>query len=451
MKDVWLLNQMPLNRKSFVKDKYPFRIDLLNITSFCLNLLLPLLVFLSPSQLGYHIWPDWSLIFGIRVDYLAPTFFLSDLLIFSIFVGTIILLFLGDRQKQFLQLKKTFSWKKLLPVGGLVILNIILSVNPLNSLIFSLRLVELLFLGAYIVFFNPLEENQWFYFPLTLSVIFFGLVGFMQFLKGGTLGGLLYYLGERSFTTSSSGISLVNLLGQERLRAYSTFPHPNAFAGFFGLAVLILIVGKNLSPKLKTFAVVAALVFMAFTFSRLACGVLFLVLVSYLLFKNKQTLLVKAFKGILLLTFIVSLLSLLISKNLNNLNMYSQSVSYRLFSIKAAGKIFEKHPLIGVGLNNFIPVMVETNKGDNSVWFLQPAHNTYLLLFSETGLVGLLLVYFLLLQLVSEIAKSKRTEYLFPLLFVLLTAILDHYWLTLNQNRFLLTIFLAAILKPKRV
>jgi len=442
---------MPLNRKTLVKDRYPFRINLLNIISSCLNLLLPLLVFLSPSQLGYHFWPDWSLIFGIRVDYLAPTLFFSDLLIFLIFVGTLVQLFLRDRQKQLFQLKKTLSWKKLLLLGCLMILNIVFSVNPLNSLIFSLRLVELLFLGVYIFFFNSLEEKQWFCFPLALSVIFFGLVGFLQFLKGGTLGGLLYYLGERSFTTSSSGISLINLLGKEHLRAYSTFPHPNAFAGFFGLAALILIVGKKLSPKLKTFAVVAALVFMAFTFSRLACGVLFLVLVGYLLFKNNQTLLVKTSKGILLLTFVVSLLSLLIFKNLNNLNMYSQSVSYRLFSIEAAGKIFEKHPLIGVGLNNFIPVMVETNKGDNSAWFLQPAHNTYLLLLSETGLVGLLLTYFLLLQLVSELAKSRRTEYFFPLLFILLTAFLDHYWLTLNQNRILLTIFLAAILKPKRV
>src|SRR5687767_12118252 len=35
-----------------------------------------------PTQLGIHFWPDFSSIFGIRVDYLSPTIYLTDLLVF---------------------------------------------------------------------------------------------------------------------------------------------------------------------------------------------------------------------------------------------------------------------------------------------------------------------------------------------------------------------------------
>lgn len=451
VRDAWLLNQMPLNRQSFEKDKDTLKLKVLNITSSCLNFLLPLLVFLSPSQFGYHFWPDNSLIFGIRIDYLSPTIFVSDLIIFLILIGVVIQLIFGGRRKQLSQLKKTISWKRSLPLACLLLINIFFSISFVNSIFFILKLLELLFLGIYLTFFNTLEEKKWFYYPLALSVICFGLIGFGQFCKGGTIGGLFYYLGERSFSRSSSGVSLVNLFGQDYLRAYSTFSHPNSFAGFFGLTAIIFLITKQLSSRVKTRVVVATLFFLVFTFSRLASGALILVLVLYSLLNKNKNLLIKVTKGLLVSAFIVSLLSLLVLKNINSLDTFSQSVGYRLFSVQVSGEIFKKYSWVGVGLNNFIPAMVDVSKGNSNVWFLQPVHNIYLLLLSETGLVGFLVGYFLLSQLINELVKSSKTEYLFPLMFILLTDLLDHYWLTLNQNRLLLTFFLAAILKPKRV
>ena len=43
-----------------------------------------LLLLLIPTQLGYHFWPDFAFVNGIRVDYLAPTIYLTDLLILGI-------------------------------------------------------------------------------------------------------------------------------------------------------------------------------------------------------------------------------------------------------------------------------------------------------------------------------------------------------------------------------
>ena len=45
-----------------------------------------LLLILLPTQLGYHFWPNWSFVFGIRSDYLAPTIYFTDILFFFVLI-----------------------------------------------------------------------------------------------------------------------------------------------------------------------------------------------------------------------------------------------------------------------------------------------------------------------------------------------------------------------------
>ena len=45
------------------------------------NWLFYLIVFLAPTQLGLHFWPNSALVYGVRIDYLAPTLYFFDLLI----------------------------------------------------------------------------------------------------------------------------------------------------------------------------------------------------------------------------------------------------------------------------------------------------------------------------------------------------------------------------------
>ena len=42
--------------------------------------LVNLFVFLIPTQLALHFWLPGSFVFGIRVDYLAPSIYLTDIL-----------------------------------------------------------------------------------------------------------------------------------------------------------------------------------------------------------------------------------------------------------------------------------------------------------------------------------------------------------------------------------
>ncbi|KKS80681.1 MAG: hypothetical protein UV56_C0012G0001, partial [Candidatus Woesebacteria bacterium GW2011_GWC1_43_10b] len=64
------------------------------------------LLFLLPLQIGKHFWPDWSLVFGIRVDYLSPVIYLTDILVL-----TLLLVWLGQNFREiggFLVKKKIY-------------------------------------------------------------------------------------------------------------------------------------------------------------------------------------------------------------------------------------------------------------------------------------------------------------------------------------------------------
>ncbi|MEK7497805.1 MAG: hypothetical protein AAB656_02715, partial [Patescibacteria group bacterium] len=49
-----------------------------------MDFLFGLLVILLPTQIALHIWPDWALVQGIRVDYLAPAIYLTDIIIVAL-------------------------------------------------------------------------------------------------------------------------------------------------------------------------------------------------------------------------------------------------------------------------------------------------------------------------------------------------------------------------------
>ncbi len=50
-------------------------------------LLFSLLLVFLPTQLGYHVWPDWALVLGRRIDYISPTLYATDILIVLLLVS----------------------------------------------------------------------------------------------------------------------------------------------------------------------------------------------------------------------------------------------------------------------------------------------------------------------------------------------------------------------------
>ena len=49
-----------------------------------------LLIIFLPTQLGYHFWPEYTRVFGLRIDYLAPTIYLTDLMMGALIISNLI-------------------------------------------------------------------------------------------------------------------------------------------------------------------------------------------------------------------------------------------------------------------------------------------------------------------------------------------------------------------------
>ena len=403
-----------------------------------------LFVFLLPTQLSFHFWPEFSLVFGLRVDYLSPAIFLTDILFVALFVPW----FFNQKAKVLKDIRNTGM---VLIFSLLVIfLNLIFSTEFWLSLIKSLKLVELVLIAYYVKKRSDIFSIHSVGVALLFSSMFFVVIGILQVVKGATLGGIFYWLGERAFAVTTPGIAITNLLGGNILRIYSTFPHPNSLAGFFGAVLIFLLFNKiqiNGFIIFFGYVLIAFSLFLSFSLSAYI-GLIAVFLTIYLLkeklFKNK----VGAFFSILvfLLSFNLAIISKYILSTRQNI---SQSFSERLVLADMSGKIFSENWITGVGLNTFIPNQIVFSMDKSGVWLLQPVHNIYLLVMAEMGLLGLILLLILIQKIYKRSIDSKNVWGLLIVTFVLITGLFDHYWFTIQQNMLLLALLLGIFLREK--
>ena len=397
---------------------------------YFLNLLL---IFLLPTQLAIHFWPNFAFVFGIRVDYLAPAIYLTDIIFVYLFVSWLgragwgILWKSIGKHKVFLILLFIFA-----------LINCTLSPSFTVSFIKWIKLIEVSSFAFYVWARKDIFESRGVLNVLFGSLVFFSLIGILQFVNSGTLGGIFYYLGERSFNILTPGIALGQIAGSSFLRAYSTFPHPNALSGYIVAALLILFGRYFFKPTLvKTVGVGIIIAAFVLTISLSAFVGLVFCLITYLIINKKIIKKINATP--LLLTFFgLSLCLSVFSKTLLNSQInFSQNVGQRIELANTAGKLLTDNFLFGSGLNAFIIDSVGLVGQYSTTWLLQPVHNIYLLAISETGIIGGLVIYSLLFVFLTRTHKSNRWGFL-TIIFVMVTGLFDHYWFTLQQNLLLL-------------
>lgn len=406
-----------------------------------------LLIFFLPTQLGKHFWPNFAFVSGIRVDYLSPTLYLTDILI----IGILGLWGWGKMiNDQWLMVNwlKRYWW--VLAIFIYLLTNALFAQNQGAALYKFLKIIEFGLLGLYVAKNNFLITN--YQLPISLAVVYSSLIAIAQFLKQSSLGGIFWWLGERSFSAGTPGISLGEFSGKLFLRPYGTFSHPNSLAGFF-LVSLILVLGYNIQHPTSNrvarwLAATLGTITIVLSFSRtvwlIGLMLAFFVIGCRLLRSKKYGLFF-----ISLAIFGASLFWLLPS-------LEGKSVQERTELTKTATLIIQSAPLTGVGLNNFI-VQLPKFWQAKTIYFLQPAHNIFLLITAETGLVGLVIfLWFLYLTFkkLLEIGNKqslllRNWKLVIPLLVILLTGVADHYWFTLQQNQLLLTILLGICWSEK--
>jgi hypothetical protein len=116
-----------------------------------------------------------------------------------------------------------------------VIINTAFSLTPLATIFIWLRwtLFGLFILSLSV---NHIKTTH-LLLPLGISTVFVVFHEVAQTLLQSSVGGPLYFLGERSINTSTPQVAKAVMAGRLFLRPYAVFSHPNSLAGFLLVAL----------------------------------------------------------------------------------------------------------------------------------------------------------------------------------------------------------------------
>ncbi len=301
------------------------------------------------------------------------------------------------------------------------------------------------------------------------SGIFQGVLALVQFYNQKNLN--LRFLGEPIFSPLVLGVAKLKIAGAKIIRPPGTLPHANVLAAFLFFALVCLFYlflqerNVSLSKKIIFSLSVFILLFSLFlTFSRSGWFVLFLFLIgfSFLVWRlrPKKEILIKI-SALFLLVIILFFSFAFIFKNFfilrAKVNLKEKAINLRLVYQKMALEIIKQKPFLGVGLGNYINFSSRNNLwskyGLTQVYLFRPVHNIYLLIASETGLMGLFLfLSFIFLTLVETFKKIKTdSNYLKGAFFVSFACLLvwgfsDHFLFDLTQGIYLFWFNLGLLL-----
>lgn len=413
------------------------------------RLLFYLLTLFLPTQFGKHFITNFSFAKGIRIDYLSPTLYFTDILILIIFLFSI---------KKVLQIlinkyKKNFFLYLLFLLFLLV--GIFSSKNYLAGLYVFIKFIEFSYLGVYAVINLKTLSKNVLATCFGLGIISESLLAIFQYLNQGSFQGIFYFFGERTFNGQTPGIANASINGALVLRPYATFSHPNVLAGYLNLAVIFyLYFLKQPITKIRLIVILIAAFGALVSLSRvgiliflISVGIFFCITIfeKYKKGKSNPRYFIYALMAGFFIAFVYFIFennSLFVQRFLG-LRLNDESVLQRGLLVKEALEMFFKNPVFGVGLGNFIPNLGKTFLAPGQ---LQPVHNIFLLILAETGFVGLISFIFLFKKIIS---KTKNIYFLMVIISLIALGGFDHYLLTLQQGQLLFVLAVATIMSEK--
>lgn len=396
------------------------------------NLLLFLTVLFLPTQLGRHFWPDFSFLQGIRVDYLSPTLYFTDILAFLLIAS-----FLNKKSIiKFKNLVRLIKTPQILTVLAAILLGVLFSKN------IPIALYSLVKIFEYILLILLLAKNiQKYGFRIILPAFAFGILfesalTIWQFQSQGSIGGIFYFFGERAFRSSTPNIANASIGGQLILRPYATFSHPNVLAGYLVIGMLFIML--SLSNKFKENILYYSSCFvgslaLVLTMSRFAIF-LWILFLGFLFLKRVKLILFSSV-GLILIFFVFPQTILRFKET----TLLDQSFTDRVSLAKSSLHMIYDHPFFGTGIGNFLNELPHYLNDVSQVIFLQPVHNIFLLTISQIGLIASFIIFFYLYKLFK--LTDRRSKHL--LMAVAALGFFDHYFLTLQQGEMLLCLVLG--------
>jgi O-antigen ligase len=239
--------------------------------------------------------------------------------------------------------------------------------------------------------------------------------------------------------------------GERWLRVYGTLAHPNLLGGMtLSLLALVLTLYLVRSRRwlIYFFVFIAGLALLVLTFSRSSWGGL-IVLLALLLLQAKRLdrkrlvlLLVACLLGVGLL---FTALNPLVATRLGFRQVETERVSTytRSWLMQRTWEIMRQNPLLGVGAGSFTVALYEHVAPFNRI---EPVHNTPFLIWSELGIVGLVIEAGLILVILVTSLKARQPVAIIlsaGLIGLLAVSLFDHYLWTIAPGRVLLATMLG--------
>ncbi len=375
------------------------------------------IVFFLPSQLGKHFFPSSSYVFGIRVDYLSPTIYFFDLLVFIFFLNN------------FQSIINFLRQKNILIFLFILFLNSLFSLFPLISFYKLIKIIEWLIL--FYLFKNKGKRYlKIIDFGFFLSTIVQFCLVIAQLVKQKSIGGFFWWLGERTFSISTPEIAKTSFDGKEILRPYGTFSHPNSLAGFFLLIYFYFFLKKS-GGWVKNIALLLSSLLIVVSFSKIA---LFLWVTGNLIYYFKKHFSCRLCFFSRVITFLTVFFIFFSWQN------DKRSFDNRIVLLKEWWSLFLKKTFFGTGLGAYVKGKELLNQSLAPYYLVvQPIHNVWLLLLGELGIFFSFVLFVLFKKQIVSILKKTWPFFLI----ISVSGFFDHYWWTLSQNFFLTAVIIG--------
>lgn len=439
-------------------------------------------------------WPDFFSA-PLTSDYLIPFVYLSDIFL----IALLVVVFMrglwrrrGEGSRFDLKSSTLPHFRQLLvhPLGwfgilvGASFISVMLAAGEWWSWYGWWRLVEGVGLAWYVSV--RLRGGWW---QIYAVLLMWGLAGeavlmVVEWMKQGSVG--LQWIGEWRYSVHTPGIAKIIFDGQEYVRSYGTFAHPNIAGGVLAMALTGLcgwywsgwrlvewspvdrerfaglgevwrkIVVFTNTPWVVRGVGVALGMGLMVTFSRSAwlvavMGVAGMWLVTHRQIKSEGWLKVEWRKVGVILMLVAWVAPMVVSRFASLGSTDALSYDRRVQLMEVAQELLMDHVWWGVGLNNFVPQLAQYGPLYGVGVWREPVHNLFVLLWVEGG-IGVLLAWIVGVAMIGwqswrQYAGEGSLGWWLLLMWwgqIIMLGLVDHYWWTNQQGRLVLWLMVGA-------
>jgi len=329
-------------------------------------------------------------------------------------------------------------------IAGLIIISLVSVFFAANKPLALYKLGWLILgVGLFWLVINANYNRLKLIYTMLAGIFLQAVLGVWQFLSQSSFANK--WLGLALHNAADLGTSVIEAagadgIGERWLRAYGGQDHPNILGGILAISVLLLIGeyikfpnSNNQFPnkfqisnfKFQNIIKIIFWVFLAvftialfFSFSRSAwlgliigLGVMLVWAMAYKDYKTQKGLAeIILVTGILLFILFSQYQNLITSRLAGEGRLENKSTSERLVSYKESWQMIKNNWTTGLGLGNYTYALnLEVQQRES--FYYQPAHNVYLLVLSEIGILGFILflgliIYFLISNIQYPISNK---------------------------------------------